>query len=166
MYLPRPSSKYHGCYPKYFEKHLPRLLNTDKYLHAFCGSAQTGFRIDLKFETKPDVVCDVHYLPFRDEVFGGVVADPPYNAKFAKILYDVEDVHYYKYMKEFIRVTKKGGRIGILHNFVMGRVKGTKYYKVVAILVRIWQFTKIFTIFEKPITLEQFTNKAMSKHEV
>lgn len=37
MYLPRPATKYSGCYPKYFEKHLPRLLETNNYIHFFGG---------------------------------------------------------------------------------------------------------------------------------
>ena len=48
MYLPRPANDYKGCYPMWFEKHLPRLLETSNYVHFFGGKATTGYRIDFK----------------------------------------------------------------------------------------------------------------------
>ena len=41
MYLPRPANDYKGCYPLHFEKHLPRLLETSRYVHFFGGKATT-----------------------------------------------------------------------------------------------------------------------------
>src|SRR5690349_23611863 len=91
LYLPRPASDYKGCYPLHFEKHLPRLLETNKYVHFFGGKAETGYRIDIKPELNPHLVQDVQTeLPFDDAIFEGGMADPPYNEQFAKDLYNCE----------------------------------------------------------------------------
>lgn len=149
MYLPRPSSKYAGSYPKYFEKHIKRLLNTENYIHLFSGSAKTGLTVDIKFENRPDVVADCHHLPFKDNSFDGGFADPPYNAKFSDKLYNTQTVHLYKWTKELSRVVKSGGKIGIMHVVILPKIHQCNYSKIVAILLRIWQITKIVTIYEK-----------------
>jgi len=149
MYLPRPASKYAGCYPKYFEKHIERLLGTKNYLHAFCGSSTTGLRIDINPESNADLICDVHHLPFRDNVFEGSFADPPYNAKFSDKLYDTKQAKLYTWSKELSRVTKPNGKIGIMHVVVLPKIHNCKYIKIVAILLRIWQITKIITLYQK-----------------
>ncbi len=156
MYLPRPSSKYKGSYPKYFEKHIKRLLETENYIHLFSGSAQTGLRVDINFNSKPDVVADCHNLPFKDNSFNGGFADPPYNAKFSDKLYDTQQVHFYKWTKELSRVVKPSCKIGIMHVVVLPKIFNCKYIKIVAILLRIWQITKIVIIYQKKENLEEF----------
>ena len=149
MYLPRPASSYRGSYPLHFEKHVKRLLGTEDYIHVFSGNAKTGLRIDLKFETKPDVVASAEYLPFRDEVFSGAKADPPYSEEFAKELYNTPYPQWSKWTKELVRVTKIGGKIAIMHNYPVPRISKCKWKKLVVIIQRIKQFCKVITIQER-----------------
>lgn len=48
-------------------------------LNLCCGFSAPGqVRADIDPQVRPDVVCDVRYLPFRDLAFDTVFCDPPY----------------------------------------------------------------------------------------
>ena len=152
LYLPRPANNYAGCYPLHFEKHLPRLLETDNYVHFFGGKATTGYRIDIKPELNPDLVADVQTrLPFPDNYFSGGKADPPYNEEFAKDLYNCDYPQWSKWTHELVRIVKPGGLIGIMNNYPVPRLKGCQWEKIVILLLRIKQFPKVITIQRKEI---------------
>lgn len=100
-HLPRPSSDYPGCYPKYFEKRFLKFaqIESKRVLHLFSGKSKMGFRVDLKLENKPDVVADCHNLPFRDNLdFDAVLADPPYDNEYAERLYSTPKLKQRKYL--------------------------------------------------------------------
>ena len=83
LYLPRPASDYKGCYPLHFEHHLPRLLETNDYIHFFGGKATSGFRIDINPDVKPDLVANCENLSMiKSNSKNGGMADPPYNLEF------------------------------------------------------------------------------------
>ena len=89
VWLPRPSNKRHGCFPLGFDKYIPELLRTDNYIHFFSGYSDKGYCVDIDPECKPDLVANVENIPqIKDESFEGAIADPPYNEKFAKNLYN------------------------------------------------------------------------------
>ena len=49
-------------------------------LNICCGKSKLGdIRADIKREMKPDVLCDVHNLPFRLNSFDTVFCDPPFS---------------------------------------------------------------------------------------
>ena len=90
FYLPRPATKYPGCYPKFFESKLSALLGTKDYIHLFSGSARTGHTVDINPRCFPDTIANAEDLPFPDNHFPGGFADPPYTEDFAKKLYNTE----------------------------------------------------------------------------
>lgn len=149
LYLPRPANDYKGCYPMWFEKHLPRLLETDNYVHFFGGKAKTGYRIDSNPNVNPDMVCNVEYLGIEDNQFDGGMADPPYNEQFSRELYNCEYPEWGKWTKELVRVVKPNGLIGIMQNYPVPQLAGCKWEKLVIIILRIKQFPKIVTIQRK-----------------
>jgi len=151
LYLPRPASDYPGCYPLHFEKHLPRLLKTDNYVHFFGGKATTGYRIDIKKELNPDMVCNVEYIGIEDNQFEGGMADPPYDERFAKELYNCEYPKWSLWTHELVRIVKPGGLIGIMNNYPVPRLKGCQWEKIVILLLRIKQFPKVITIQRKEV---------------
>ena len=110
-YLPRPATSYRGCYPLHFEKRLKDILETENYVHFFSGSAKTGFRIDIKAETKPDLVHNVEDLTdaIEDNKFEAGFADPPYTPEFAEKLYGTAYPNYNRWIKEMVRIVKRGG---------------------------------------------------------
>ena len=154
MYLPRPAKDYSGCYPKYFEKHLPRLLETNNYIHFFGGKAETGYRIDINESVNPDLVANVENLSMiQDNSFDGGMCDPPYNEDFAKNLYNCEYPKWGLWTKELVRIVKPNGLIGIMQNYIVPRLPNCEYERIVIILLRIKQYPKIVTIQRKiPIT--------------
>lgn len=150
MYLPRPAAKYPGCYPKFFEKHLSRLLETDNYIHFFGGKAETGVRVDINTDVNPDILGDVENLEgVEDNTYEGGMADPPYTVEFAKNLYHCKYPKWGLWTKELVRVVKPGGLIGIMQNYIVPRLPGCEYERLVIILIRIKQYPKIVTIQRK-----------------
>lgn len=147
VWLPRPASKYPGCYPLGFEKRIPELLDTTNFVHLFAGMAKTGYRIDLKEDLNPDLIADVHDLSMiEDETFDGAMADPPYNEDFADRLYGTPYPKWSTWTGEMVRIVKKGGLIGVMQNYVVPRLTKCEYHRIYVILTRIKQFPKIVTI--------------------
>ena len=149
LYLPRPATKYPGCYPLHFEKRLSEILETDNYLHLFAGMTTTGVRVDLNADVKPNTLADVHFLPFPDDCFDGAMADPPYTPEFAEVLYGCDYPHWSGWTKEMVRVVRAGGRIAIMQNYIVPRLKGCNLEEIIVILLRIKQYPKIVTIQRK-----------------
>jgi len=149
--LPRPRKPYNkGGFPLHFEKKLIRFLNNPKLiLHPFGGYAEYGIRIDLLREVKPDIIADAHNMPIRDNLFDCVILDPPYSNKYSKELYNTPSIHFRKYMKEAIRVTKTNGYIVFYHFYEAPNIKGLKKYARIAIFHRIWHKLRAVTIFKK-----------------
>lgn len=149
MYLPRPAAKYPGCYPMYFEKKLPEILETENYIHLFSGMATTGTRVDISGEVTPSAIADVHALPFADNSFDGGMADPPYTKEFAENLYNTKYPKWGEWTNELARVVKSGGRIGIMQNYIVPRISKCVLEEIIVILLRIKQYPKIVTIQRK-----------------
>lgn len=149
IYLPRPSNNYPGCYPLHFEKRLPEILETTNYVHFFGGKSKTGFRIDINPDVKPDLIADVHNVPLESEMFDAGMADPPYTPEFAKTLYNMDYPIWSVWTKELTRLVKSNGRIAIMQNYIVPRLKDCKFEEIIVILLRIKQYPKIVTIQRK-----------------
>ena len=149
LYLPRPASKYSGCYPLHFEKHLPEILETDNFVHFFSGMSTLGFRIDCNSDLNPDLVADVRSVPLDDNSFDGGMADPPYTPEFAKDLYGTKYPQWSVWTKELVRVVKPGGRIGIMQNYIVPRLPDCDFEEIIVIILRIKQFPKVITVQRK-----------------
>jgi DNA modification methylase len=150
IWLPRPATKYPGCYPLGFENMLHDILKTEDYIHLFAGKAKTGFRVDINKEVTPNLVADVHDLSMiEDNKFYGAMADPPYTKEFAKNLYNTDYPKWSIWTKEMARVVKPNGLIGVMHNYVVPKIIGCQFEKIIVILTRIKQYPKIVTIQRK-----------------
>ena len=149
LYLPRPATKYPGCYPLHFEMKLKEILETENYIHLFSGMSTTGIRVDINKEVNPNVIADVHNLPFKSECFDGAMADPPYTEEFAEKLYGTEYPQWSEWTKEMVRVVKIRGKIGIMQNYIVPRLIRCLYDEIIVILLRIKQFPKVVTVQRK-----------------
>lgn len=149
LYLPRPATKYPGCYPLHFERKLPDILETNNYVHFFAGLSKTGHRIDINPNVSPDLIADVHRVPFQDNYFDAGMADPPYTKEFAKSLYNTEYPNWSVWTKELVRIVKSGGRIGIMHNYIVPKLADCDMEEIIVILLRIKQYPKIVTVQRK-----------------
>lgn len=147
IWLPRPTAKYPGCYPLGFENKVALLLGTKNYVHFFSGVAKTGYRIDINPDTKPDLLANVEELSqIQDNTFDGGLADPPYTEEFCKNLYGVSYPKWSKWTKELVRIVKPQGKIAIMQNYVVPRLIGCEYDRILVIITRIKQYPKIVTI--------------------
>jgi len=147
VWLPRPSNKRAGCYPLGFDKYIPQLLRTENYVHFFSGHSKKGYCIDSEKSCNPDLVANVENLyMIKDESFEGGIADPPYNEMFAKTLYNCKYPKWSLWTKELVRITKQGGYIAIMQNYIVPKLTGCKYVEIFPIMTRIKQFPKIVTV--------------------
>lgn len=149
-YLPRPASKYRGAFPLHFAKWFTKLVGSSDFINLFSGPSEFGsIKVDMKAENKPDIVADVHNLPFRSESFANSFADPPYNDNFAKELYNTPPLKSIQWINEMVRITRKGGLVCIMQNYPMAKPKHCKYESIIVILQRIKQYCKVVTMFRK-----------------
>lgn len=142
---------YKGSYPLHFEKKIKRYLQ-GRLLHLFCGSSNLGITSDIKFKNKPDIVCDSHFLPFKNECFDSILADPPYSNELSKELYGTGDIKPKTWIKEAVRVLKKGGKIGVYHWYLTPRPPGCGWSMIIIILLRACHKPRICAIFTKNTT--------------
>jgi len=147
--LPRPAHKYEGAYPLGFEKYIPKILQTNNFIHLFSGLAKTGHRVDIKPEVKPDTIADCHNLPFPDNYFAGGMADPIYEQKFADKLYKQDLPKWSIWTKELVRVVKRGGLIAIMHNYEVNRLINCEYWASYYFANRPKHYPRIVTVFIK-----------------
>src|SRR3972149_10271003 len=124
-FLPRPKKDhYKGGMPLYCEEWLIKLakqiLNKEdiKLLNLFCGMNKYGLRLDIKSEVKPDIVCDVHYLPLKVS-FDVILADPPYSIEESKELYGTGKLNYKKWTQEAIKLLNNNGLLIVYHKYIM-----------------------------------------------
>ncbi len=66
-----------GSKTELWTKHM---LKNRTILNIPCGKSQVGnIRADIDPTIKPDLVCDIHALPFRPQSFDAVLCDPPFS---------------------------------------------------------------------------------------
>jgi len=130
--LPRPTGKYKTRHPDELIVRLETLIgpySNKKILHLFCGissfkDAMDEIRVDINPETNADYIIDLEkdVLPFEDEYFDIVYADPPY--------YDFKP---YCFIDEAVRVLKPHGYLVILHPLVYKTPPRTKRWACISI---------------------------------
>lgn len=117
----RPTKPYYGSFPYGFWPRAQQVLRPwGSLLHWFSGleKPEPGIvTVDGNEVVKPSVLCRGTDLPFADEAFDASFADPPYSPKDSK-RYSLPYPSATKVMAELARVTKTGGRIGLLHEFI------------------------------------------------
>jgi SAM-dependent methyltransferase len=116
------TSKYPGSFPRGFITHVKRRWWGQKRLWLFSGSYKDNgggaTTVDIKPEVLPDVVANCEKLPFEDNSFDFVLADPPYSEKESKDLYGLPYCNVIKVLNEMARVCRPGGQVLFFHRLV------------------------------------------------
>jgi hypothetical protein len=77
------------------------------------GVKEPGFKVDVRAETKPDLVSDATKTNLPPNQFDYTVIDPPYSRELAKKLYGTEKFYspINEFVEEAVRITRPGGNI-------------------------------------------------------
>jgi len=162
-FLPRPKKdRYKGGMPLYCENWLIDLatdiLYPNKDLHllnVFCGMNQRGFRVDMKEEVKPDLICDIHklseYLKPVHPRFNIIIADPPYSTEEAKEIYGTPPLKYKTWTSECDKYLKVGGLFMIYHKYIVPNPDPKKYEVVKRVFIgnRTMHLPRVCVVFKK-----------------
>ena len=119
--LARPNNaKYPGAFPNGFIKAVRSRWWGEKRCWLFSGSFKDEGQttVDIKPETNPSVVANCEFLPFKNDSFDFVLADPPYSAEESKKLYGVEYCSIVNVLNEMARILKPKGHMLFLHRIV------------------------------------------------
>ena len=126
-FLPRPKpDRYKGGMPLYAESWLLSLasdilgIENPKILNLFCGMNVQGFRVDIKPDVNPDLVCDIHCLSeYLKDTFDIILCDPPYSDKESSELYGTPKLNYKKWTSEATKLLSPKGILIVYHKYVM-----------------------------------------------
>jgi len=124
-------------------------LEGKRTLHLFSGKSKYGVTCDINPFNKPDHIIDcTQKLPFGNEEFDVVLAEPPY--------YSGHDygVKPYSFIKESVRVLKIGGFLCILHTLHYQIPKGMKRTALIGISTGPNLKARWLNIFQKIENLE------------
>lgn len=113
-------------YPSRFMKNLlnfyPQIPKDKTTLHMFSGSCEWGTTTDIRRESGADFISPYDDLPFIDNSFNNVIADPPYANHYANEWHS--DLPKPKsILRSAARVVKPSGLIMILHIIVIPAYK-------------------------------------------
>ena len=117
------SSHYQGSFPKGLIPRIKKRWWGQKRLWLFSGSFKDkeGVTVDINPDVHPDVVTDAQNLPFEDDSFDFVMADPPYSEEEAQKLYNLPYPSIVKVLNEMARVTCTEGYMILLHRLFPAR---------------------------------------------
>ena len=158
-YLPRPKpDHYKGGMPLYAEKWLLQLgrdiLNNQdaKILNLFCGMNIEGFRVDIRQEVNPDMICDAHELTkYVNKHFDIILADPPYSDDESKKLYGTPKLNYKKWTIEATKLLHNHGLLIVYHKYIMPNPNPEIYKIVKRVFIgnRIYHVPRVAIYFQK-----------------
>jgi SAM-dependent methyltransferase len=114
-----PSGGYPGAFPRGLITRIKKRWWGKKRLWLFSGSYSTNdITVDINNKVKPKIQANCEHLPFLDETFDFVFADPPYSKEESMKLYQLPYVNIIKTLNEMVRVCKPGGYLLFLHRIV------------------------------------------------
>jgi hypothetical protein len=160
-FLPRPKpDHYKGGMPLYAEEwcfDLAREILNQKdisILNLFCGMNKFGFRVDIKPEVKPDLICDAHDIVKclgKTKPFDVIFADPPYSTEEAKEIYGTPPLKYKKWTSECDKLLRKGGLLIVYHKYVMPNPNPKKYTVIKRVFIgnRSYHLPRVAIYFKK-----------------
>lgn len=156
----------HGQYPPGFLKRALALFpDAQSVLHAPSGTVEGGVTVDRVVDDvrRPMVQADVSALPFRDGSFDLVLSDPPYTPADSE-RYGCPPFPLGRAMREFRRVLRPGGHLGVLHTYYPSyRRREWKLQALIAVVTGFQRATRMFSVFERlPEQLELTANGGSS----
>jgi len=126
------------------EERLYRKLCVGSTLHLCSGYSDLGdCKIDINRNCHPDIICDVHYLPFKDQSFDTIIIDPPWHGPRNWMMWE-------KMAEGLVRIARKR-IVMILGNLIYLLPKPFKL-KDVYIIKKISPQIKLVYVWERKVT--------------
>lgn len=117
-----------GAFPKNFLRWVRDNWDGKQRCHLCSGSVNDphAFKVDIRPETKPDLVADATKTGLPSASFDWVMIDPPYSKELAQKLYKTGDQFHSisAFAKEAARLTRPGGYVLTLSYEVPLKVTG------------------------------------------
>lgn len=160
-----PNTGYPGAFPRGLINRVKRKWWGKNRLWMFSGGFHYNgdITIDIKLDLKPKIVANCEMIPFKDNSFDFVFADPPYSKEEAMDLYQLPYVNIIKTINEMVRVCRPGGYILFLHRLVPKVFPGMELHKQTTIEGIVGIFTiagmsniRALSVRRKINTLEKF----------
>jgi len=158
-FLPRPKpDRYKGGMPLYAERWCLELARdiignpSAEILNVFCGMNVEGFRVDIKKEVNPDLVCDAHKLTQHlDKKFDIIFADPPYSDQEAQEIYGTPKLKYKVWTNECTQLLNPKGLLIIYHKYVMPNPNPNVYQVAKRVFIgnRVYHLPRAAIYFQK-----------------
>ena len=152
----------YGEYPATFFRRVIAMfpsVKEEKFLHLFSGTMgeDFGLTVDGSDKFNPDVIHILtkdNPLPFKDNIFDVVLADPPYSSEDAK-QYGLPYPGPETILKESIRVLKPGGYFLFLHiMYPSYKRKSVSLVGLIAVITGFKSITRLLSIFKKNNQME------------
>ncbi len=150
---------YPGAYPARYLKYMYQLIQSlqaplEPRLHLFSGTVKDGVTIDINPEVNPTHVLDLTRdpIPYPDDYFAVVLADPPYSHKDYKAAerhYNLPEVPRYSFVPEAVRVLKPGGIFAVLHVMPYRTPKGCERVAMIGVTTGTTQVIRVASVFQK-----------------
>ncbi len=158
-----PGVGYPGAFPLGFVQKIRKRWWGQKRLWLFSGSFKDegGVTMDIQPELGPSVVGNCESLPFADDSFDFVCADPPYSEEESRKLYNLPYVSIVRALNEMGRVVKEGGHVLFLHRLIPGRHPSFTHFRKLQLVGVVGVFTiagmtnmRALTVWQKKNTLK------------
>lgn len=150
--------QFSGAYPAGFLKRLKSAFseyypkNSDDILHVCAGriDPSEGWRLDISEDFDPDTLGSAEDMgELKDESFGWVMADPPYNEEASEKYYGMPLLNKSKMMKEMTRVCKVGGFVALLDQTTRQAPKALKRIALIGVTSVPNTDMRLFTVWRK-----------------
>jgi SAM-dependent methyltransferase len=143
----------YGQYPPTFlNRALALFPDAKKILHCPSGTVTgPGVTVDIIRDAVrcPQIVSDVRSLPFAASQFDLILSDPPYTEEDSE-KYGCAPWPMATAMKEFWRVLRPGGYLGMLHTYYPSyRRKEYELKGLICVVTGFTRATRMFSVFQK-----------------
>ena len=160
------SSSCPGSFPRGLVPAIRRKWGGQRRLWVCSGGFKDsgGVMLDIRPEMRPTILADAQALPFKDDAFDFVMADPPYSETEAEQLYHLPYLSMVRLLNEMYRVCTPGGYLLLLHRLCPGHepqldLQKTERVAVIGIgTLAAWSNIRALTIFRKRHELSHFAS--------
>lgn len=154
LHLPRKTyregTNYYGTYPEGFIKKIESLGVVERPVVELCsGMSEYGdVRVDINPESKATLIRDARQTQLENDYAATTIIDPYYSEEdFHKA--NQNHVSVYEFIKEAMRITRRGGHIMVLHTKPPRKPKQCSLIAIIAISMGPDRYLRMLQVWKK-----------------